>query len=245
MRKIECIVIHHSAGHEGNVTVFAAEHRAKFGTNTVGYHAVITNGKGGPDGLCSPGRPDAEKGVGVFGANTGKLHICLVGQFAPECPSPQYAAPTSKQLRSLGLWLIGKCRQYGVHPDDVKGHKEVAIKGHGTQCPGNLDLKKIRQWLTLWQTGQSNKAGPLDTFLAGKSSGGDVSTPQARPGTNRPVVQVVGGSRPGIRLIECEAKSQGTLWVPLKDLGLALGTPVSWDAEQGVATITIKNQETS
>jgi hypothetical protein len=110
----------------------------------VGYHEVITNGNGGPDGHIQQGRPHEKTGAAVKKANSGKLMVCLVGNF-------EVSQPTRKQLASLGHWLLTNLWRYG--PD--RGHAFPAIQGHGeaalpqypTACPGdNLPLDKIRRW---------------------------------------------------------------------------------------------------
>lgn len=40
----------------------------------IAYHEVIE-----PDGTVEPGRPIAEQGAGVAGANENNVHICLIG----------------------------------------------------------------------------------------------------------------------------------------------------------------------
>lgn len=243
MRKIDTIVIHHSASHSGNAKLFAAEHIEK-GFGHIGYHCLIGNGDGMADGQCVECLPDATKGAGVFGANTGKLHVCLVGQFAPDCASPLYMPPTTRQLRALGLWLLNKVRQYNIAPENIKGHKEVAIPGHGTKCPGDFPLAKTRSWVHLWM--HKVPSGSLDTFLAYKPSS-DVSSPQARPGAQfltlaggrlTPQLQVIKPGVPGSRLVQCRQLDQGVLWAPVKDLVYAMGRAgVHWDSHSMIATV--------
>lgn len=140
MRPIDCLVIHHSASPFGSVEMFRREHIER-GWSDIGYHAVIGNGRGQPDGLVRQGRPAAVKGSAVWGANTGKLHVCLVGNF-------EVTRPTGRQLASLGEWLLAKSHRYGGHEGlSIKGHKEVALPGHGTLCPGaHLNLGYVRKW---------------------------------------------------------------------------------------------------
>jgi N-acetylmuramoyl-L-alanine amidase len=141
-RIIHTLCIHHSASSSGSVAEFRREHIAR-GFGDVGYHSVILNGHGGPDGRCDQGRPDSVKGCGVWGNNTGLLHVCLVGQFARSASG--YTPATTAQLGTLGEWLQHRSKTYGALR--IVGHKEIALPSHQTLCPGDLPLDKIRQWL--------------------------------------------------------------------------------------------------
>lgn len=146
MREIDVVVIHHSAGPSGSVASIREEHR-KRGWADIGYHEVIGNGKGAPDGHIGKGRNHSEVGAGVFGANTGKLHVCLIGNFA--AGDAGYSGPPSAaQLDALGHWIMVNCKRYEVPTTNVRSHKEVALPGHGTLCPGFKDttLVQIRRW---------------------------------------------------------------------------------------------------
>jgi hypothetical protein len=235
MRTVNSLVIHHSACHVGSIERFAAEHEER-GFGGIGYHAVVGNGKGMPDGLTCQGRPDAQKGCGVWGNNTGRLHVFLVGQFTPQCNSPAYAPPTSPQLRALGNWLLQKSRAYEVKHVNVFGHKEIARPGHSTLCPGNLPLGAIREWLYLWDTGQ--RPGPLDQFLARKSSGDKQVASQAAPGqTSVPVVRLHDG---GLPIAQVKGKMiDGRLWTPTRDILDGFRRPMGWNPETQVATVDV------
>ena len=137
MRKIDCLVIHHSASAAGDVHTFRAQHKAK-GWVDVGYHEIILL-----DGTIQRGRPHEKVGSGVWGANSGKLHVCCIGQFAKNAPG-YTGPPTERQYAALGHWLK---TNLGRYPGSrVSGHKEEAKPGHGTLCPGDMPLGLIRQW---------------------------------------------------------------------------------------------------
>lgn len=147
MRRIDTLVIHHSAGPSGTVAEFRAEHIARLGATDIGYHEVIGNGHGLPDGHIAEGRPHDMVGAGVWGNNSGKLHVCCVGNF--ERPDKGYTGrPSDKQLFALGHWLHTNARRYGISsPGRVVGHREIALKGHETACPGtDMPLHTIRLW---------------------------------------------------------------------------------------------------
>lgn len=173
MRHIDTLVIHHSACPSGNVSVFRAEHKAK-GWIDIGYHAVISNGRGAPDGHIAVGRPYDEVGSGVWGNNTGKLHVCLVGNFDKGDPGFT-GRPTSRQLAALGTWLLTNAKRYGPDAGNpvpvIRGHKEITRPGHATACPGSeMPLDAIRRWFKaafpLFIAGQSYPA--LDAYIYGR-----------------------------------------------------------------------------
>ncbi|MGV3723807.1 MAG: peptidoglycan recognition family protein [Actinomycetota bacterium] len=163
MRNIDTLVIHHSAGPSGNVNSFRAEHLER-GFSDIGYHNVIGNGHGLPDGHIAAGRPADQEGAGVYGNNTGKLHVCLVGNF--EKPDKGFTGPpTRKQIAALGHWLHTNGRRYGVTDfRKVVGHREITLRGHGTACPGSeMPLRQIRRWYQA-NIGKSEPE-PLDEYL--------------------------------------------------------------------------------
>jgi hypothetical protein len=149
MRRIEMLVIHHSASGAGSVEVFRREHISK-GWSDIAYHEVIGNGHGMPDGRIGQGRPHSKAGAGVYGANPGKLQVCLVGNFHAEDPGFT-GEPTRKQWWSLGHWLAVNAVRFKVFDaDKMVGHKEVTLPGHGTVCPGSaFPLDDVREWFDL------------------------------------------------------------------------------------------------
>ena len=165
MRAIDTLVIHHSASPSGDVARFTEEHKAR-GFSTIGYHNVIGNGHGLPDGHIAEGRPHAQEGAGVYGNNRGKLHVCCVGNF--ERPDPGFTgAPSRAQFYSLGHWLHTNGRRYRITDfRQVVGHREITIPGHGTACPGTeMPLREVRLWFQA-HLGRETPAQSLDAFLA-------------------------------------------------------------------------------
>jgi len=161
VRLIDTLVIHHSAGASGNVRTFRAEHIAR-GWSDIGYHEVITNGHGGPDGSIEQGRPHNQVGAAVFGANTGKLHVCLVGNFQHD-DLGYTGKPTRSQMQALGHWLLVNGRRY--HYAKVTDHRSCAIPEHGTLCPGSdFPTHLIQDWYYLYAKTLANPS--LDEFLA-------------------------------------------------------------------------------
>lgn len=169
MRTITQLVIHHSASSSGTVEEFRREHKAR-GWSDIGYHRVIGNGRGFEDGAIHEGRKDSVKGSAVYGNNTGKLHVCLVGNFE-STDSGYTGPPTASQLSALGhllqVWEL-KYHPKGERGHIVVGHKEITIPGHGTACPGDrMPLDEIRQWFNYLIHGDPSRRVTLDVYLKG------------------------------------------------------------------------------
>jgi hypothetical protein len=122
-RPVTQIIIHHTAGNEKSVSQIRAEHVAR-GWSDIAYHYVIF-----PDGRVEQGRDVQRPGAGVYGNNDGKVQIVLVGELQKH-PAPPVQWETAAQVAAkIAL-------KEGLRFWDVKGHGEVAIPGHATQCPG-------------------------------------------------------------------------------------------------------------
>ncbi len=147
------VVIHHSATNVGSARSFDAHHRAK-GWNELGYHFVIGNGSGSPDGMIEVGsRWDKQKhGAHCKTAdnyyNDHGIGICLVGDFTK-------SRPTRKQLSSLyrlTRFLSQTCR---IPPNRVTTHGDLT---HKTECPGdNFPIAALRNALASPATASSMK----------------------------------------------------------------------------------------
>jgi N-acetylmuramoyl-L-alanine amidase len=135
------IVIHHSATARGNATSFGHSHRRR-GWDELGYHFVIDNGKGGPDGRIEVGSRWTKQ---KWGAHTGGtpnneynnhgIGICLVGDFSHSMPSGAQVASLEQLVRKLAS-------RYNIDPDNIIGHREGP--NATTACPGAVFLN----WIT-------------------------------------------------------------------------------------------------
>jgi len=133
------IVIHHSATPNGSAAKFDIEHRAK-GWDELGYHFVIDNGNGGPDGRIEIGTRWGKQKHGAHAKtpderfNEFGIGICLVGNFENTSPtSTQY-----HQLAELVAWLQ---ERYAIPSANVIGHNDTKP----TACPGrHLSVASIR-----------------------------------------------------------------------------------------------------
>lgn len=132
------IVLHHSGTVGGNARRFDRLHRAR-GWDGLGYHFVITNGSGGPDGAIEVGERWWEQKHGAHaGALTVRalpeernlynelgIGICLVGNF-------QRRPPTSRQIHTLARLLRRLQTEFRIPSERIVGHRHV----RRTACPG-------------------------------------------------------------------------------------------------------------
>jgi len=128
MRKIEYIVIHHSASDFGDKMLIDAWHRAR-GFKMIGYHFVILNGirkkdyDRKDDGIIEIGRNENDVGAHCEGYNENSIGICLIGD----------------RLFSLNQFLSLK----NLLKNMKEKYKEAKIVGHcdldpirKPECPG-------------------------------------------------------------------------------------------------------------
>ena len=123
------IVIHHSYTDSGSEAIFDKYHRQQRGWLGVGYHFVIGNGNGSPDGAIEVTFRWEEQlqgaHAGVEEYNQRGIGICLVGDF-------ERGYPTTKQMASLVAlvnYLQQRCR---IPASQVLLHRHLKV----TECPG-------------------------------------------------------------------------------------------------------------
>ena len=135
-RKWKFVVLHHSATESGSVEAIDAVHRRRrdqFGNHWpgIGYHFVIGNGQGMPDGQIAPTFRWQDQLDGAHARsrrhNLEGIGVCLVGDF-------EQTAPTPRQISALGELLEQLVLRYDVEPRRVVRHLDVAA----TRCPGRL-----------------------------------------------------------------------------------------------------------
>ncbi len=100
----KAIVIHHSGTTEGSAATIDRVHE-RLNLGGLGYHFVIDNGRGGPDGEIEVGFRWKQQRAGAYSAgpsgdwfNRHAIGICLIGD-------PQKEAPSEAQIREL-VWLV-------------------------------------------------------------------------------------------------------------------------------------------
>lgn len=93
------------------------------------YHYVIDL-----DGRVYEGRPIRFAGdTNTDYDPAGHALVCVVGNF-------EEVEPNERQLRAVVDVFTWLCKKYGITPDKIRGHKDVAT---GTVCPG----KNLYQYL--------------------------------------------------------------------------------------------------
>lgn len=136
LRDWNYIVLHHTAAGTGSVESIHEEHLKRKDKNGnhwlgIGYHFVIGNGKGMPDGEIEPTfrwRQQMQGAhAGVADYNQHGIGIVLIGNFEKEPPTD---AQTASAKRLVGILT----REYGISESKVIGHNDVKA----TECPGKL-----------------------------------------------------------------------------------------------------------
>jgi N-acetylmuramoyl-L-alanine amidase len=128
------IVIHHTATDRGSVESINAAHLRRKDANGrawrgIGYHFVIGNGNGMPDGEIEP---TFRWRTQIAGAHAGNkeynehgIGIALVGNF-------ERHRPTAAQLAAVKRLVAVLKRSYRIRGKNVVGHSSVKA----TACPG-------------------------------------------------------------------------------------------------------------
>ncbi len=140
-RPWQYIVIHHSASASGSAQEFDRYHRMVLGWNELGYHFVLGNGRGAPDGQIQVGPRWGKQKHGAHCKtpdnryNDYGIGICLVGDFQSG------GRPTEAQMRSLANLVRYLMRTCNISRRNILTHGGVT---HKTQCPGkNFSLSDL------------------------------------------------------------------------------------------------------
>lgn len=132
---IDGIVVHHTwrptqAQYKQDATMRGIQnyHMDNNKWSDIGYHFII-----GPEGTIYQGRPET-----VIGAhsspNTGKVGICVVGDYDPG--QDRFTAASQESLVQLMTWLTA---EYGISTQEYYGHRDFAPK----TCPGDDIYSKM------------------------------------------------------------------------------------------------------
>ncbi len=144
MRPWRYVVLHHSGQASGDTAGIDRNHLLERGWDGIGYHFVIGNGRPMP-----LGRIDAtwrwRTQVGGAHAGTGAkaqpydeegIGICVVGDYRQAAPD----AAIEARLADLCALLVVQIPTLSVNR--IIAHREVP--GKQTDCPGRLDLQRLR-----------------------------------------------------------------------------------------------------
>jgi hypothetical protein len=148
----QVIVVHHSASPKSTPQGMNSWHLQRGWENGLGYHFVIGNGIGYPDGEVFVGPrwksqitgAHCKTGGGKFFGrsrpsgffNDHGIGVCLIGNL-------ETSRPTAKQLATLRKLLAFLSSKTGISSDEIYGHREVT---HKTECPGrNVSMDGVRR----------------------------------------------------------------------------------------------------
>ena len=128
------VVLHQSATANGNYDEIDREHRKRLGWDGCGYHFVIGNGTGSPDGQIEVAQRWTDQKHGIHCRN-GKnsdvseygIGICLIGNFDEQPPTPRQIAASRALVAYLG-------QRYKIRADNIDTHAHLASTP--TACPG-------------------------------------------------------------------------------------------------------------
>ena len=130
------VVLHHSATPSGSVESINATHLQRRDANGIpwrgiGYHFVIGNGQGMPDGeIRSTFRWQQQTSGAHAGSRTYNdygIGICLIGNF-------EQNGPTSAQVRATKELVSQLKAQFGMKEEQILKHGDLKA----TACPGRL-----------------------------------------------------------------------------------------------------------
>jgi N-acetyl-anhydromuramyl-L-alanine amidase AmpD len=128
------VVLHHSATAAGSYGAIDQEHRKRLGWEGCGYHFVIGNGTGSPDGQIEVSQRWSDQKHGIHCRN-GKnpdvseygIGICLVGNLDDTPPTPRQIAAAQRLVTYLGA-------RYRIPADHIGTHAQLSSSP--TACPG-------------------------------------------------------------------------------------------------------------
>jgi N-acetyl-anhydromuramyl-L-alanine amidase AmpD len=128
------VVLHHSASPSGGYDEIDREHRKVLGWSGCGYHFVIGNGTGSPDGQVEVAQrwTDQKHGVHCRDAHIPEVNeygigICLVGDLDNKPPTPRQIAAAKALVAYLG-------DRYAIPSNHIGPHAQLA--GSPAACPG-------------------------------------------------------------------------------------------------------------
>ncbi|SIO59493.1 N-acetylmuramoyl-L-alanine amidase [Singulisphaera sp. GP187] len=128
------VVMHHSAHASGGLNEIDREHRKVLGWEGCGYHFVIGNGTGSPDGQVEVAQrwSNQKHGVHCRDGKTSEVNeygigICLVGDLDSAGPTPRQIEASKALIDYLG-------DRYQITGDRIGTHATLAASP--TACPG-------------------------------------------------------------------------------------------------------------
>ncbi|MCA9080061.1 MAG: N-acetylmuramoyl-L-alanine amidase [Planctomycetaceae bacterium] len=136
LREWKYVVLHHTATQSGDVASIDRIHKQRRDANGepwkgIGYHFLIGNGDGMPDGAVAATFRWVEQADGAHAGsrdyNQYGIGICLVGNFEDHPPTPAQLAATSRLIALLR-------REFALTDQQILRHQDLKP----TACPGRL-----------------------------------------------------------------------------------------------------------
>ena len=188
-RAWEFVVVHHTATAAGDVASIHAAHRRRRDAagnrwRGVGYHFVVGNGRGMPDGSVEPtfrwrGQLSGAH-AGDREGNAAGVGVALIGDFTKTDPTPAQLAAVRRLIAHLRA-------AYDIPADGVRPHSDFVA----TACPGDrlsvtdLLAAPVAGTARPAPGGESDDAGPDLSALAAprlrESDGPRLPAPPAAP----------------------------------------------------------------
>lgn len=160
------IVIHHTGTSRGSVESIHQTHLKRKDSNGnpwlgIGYHFVVGNGDGMPDGRVEPTFRWRQQ---LHGAHAGDrdynehgIGVALVGNFEQEPPTPAQLAAVK---RLVGVLKTG----YSIKSENVIGHGDIKA----TACPGRyFPMAEVSRSLPQFLFGERQQAQSPANEVAG------------------------------------------------------------------------------
>lgn len=136
VRDWKFIVLHHTATNHGDVASIDAVHKARRDAGGqpwkgIGYHFLIGNGQGMPDGAVESTfrwkQQIAGAHAGQYQFNEWGIGVCLVGNF-------EEAPPTAAQLAAVQQLIRRLQKEFNLGDQQILRHGDLKA----TACPGRL-----------------------------------------------------------------------------------------------------------
>jgi N-acetylmuramoyl-L-alanine amidase len=137
MRRIDTVIVHHSAGPDtATIEDIRRIHQAK-GWTDIGYHWLVHRLWAGGPWTLSPGRSEALVGAHDLGQNETSVGICIAGDYT-KGPVPVDG------WHVLLATCVSRCQAHQLAVDRVEGHREHEPSSTPTECPG-FDPASLRR----------------------------------------------------------------------------------------------------
>lgn len=144
------IVIHHAAGYESTdletsklrMRQIQHFHQTNEGWDDIGYHYVVDGVgsvfQGRPYVTDEAGKQQLVVGAHVAGQNTGKVGICVLGDYEGK-PGEEPDVLTRETYEALVELCTCLCQTYDIPSNMITGHCDY----QATRCPGKVIYERL------------------------------------------------------------------------------------------------------